>query len=559
MGGGAEDREARRAEKRARKEEKRARKEAKRSRREAAGNGHAGVEATVNGGAAADKAARKEAKRAAKAAKKAAAGAAPAGERALPKEPKNSRVAEVGNLELAKTGPPFRRAFYQEHADVAGMGAAQLAELREKTRCTVEPAASRPVRKFEQLGLEPRFTHACRNFQQPSPIQAECWPLALGGHDVVGIASTGSGKTLAFGIPALVHIAAQAAVGPKPDARGPVALVLGPTRELVSQIGEVLEEAGAKCGIKTACIYGGVPKEPQCAALARGVHIVAATPGRLQDLMDQGKLSLKRVTYLVLDEADRMLDMGFQPVIRAIARQVRSDRQTLMFSATWPMEVSNLAHEFLRAPYAKVTVGSDDLSASHSVKQIVEVCEPDERDGKLIPLLGKYHKSRKNRILIFVLYKKEAARVEQFLNRKGFPCVAVHGDMGQRDRESSVKKFHSGEVPLLVATDVAARGLDIPDVEYVLNYSFPLTVEDYVHRIGRTGRAGKTGISHTFFTVNDKVRSGELIGVLREAKQEIPQELYKFGTTIKKKESKLYGAHFKEVDLSKKGSKITFD
>ena len=545
--GEAEEKRARKEAKRARKEEKRARKEAKRARKEEGAG--AGADAGADGG----KAARKAARKAAKQEKQGAGGGAP------PPEPPAGRLAEVGNLELAKKGAPFRRAFYREHPDVASMGGAQLAELREKTRCSVEPAGSRPVTKFTELGLEPRFTHACRNFQQPSPIQAECWPLALGGQDVVGIASTGSGKTLAFGIPALVHIAAQAAVTSKPEARGPVALVLGPTRELVSQIGEVLEEAGAKCGIKTACIYGGVPKEPQCTALARGVHIVAATPGRLQDLMEQGKLTLKRVTYFVLDEADRMLDMGFQPVIRAIARQIRSDRQTLMFSATWPMEVSNLAHEFLRGPYAKVTVGSDDLSASHSVKQIVEVCEPDERDGKLIGLLGNYHMSRKNRILIFVLYKKEAARVEQFLNRKGFACVAVHGDMGQRDRENSVKQFHAGKVPLLVATDVAARGLDIPDVEYVLNYSFPLTVEDYVHRIGRTGRAGKSGISHTFFTVNDKIRSGELIGVLREAKQEIPQELYKFGTTVKKKESKLYGAHFKEVDLSKKGSKITFD
>ncbi len=405
---------------------------------------------------------------------------------------------------------------------------------------------------FDSLGLSADLLRAVseQGYTEPTPIQSKAIPIILQGKDVMGGAQTGTGKTAGFTLPLLQRLNNNQVNQGKRPVR---ALVLTPTRELAAQVGASVETYGRHLSLRSTVIFGGVKINPQIEKLRQGVDILVATPGRLLDHVSQKTLDLSQIEILVLDEADRMLDMGFQPVIRAIARQIRSDRQTLMFSATWPMEVSNLAHEFLRGPYSKVTVGSDDLSASHSVKQIVEVCEPDERDGKLIGLLGKYHKSRKNRILIFVLYKKEAARVEQFLNRKGFPCVAVHGDMGQRDREKSVKQFHAGEVPLLVATDVAARGLDIPDVEYVMNYSFPLTVEDYVHRIGRTGRAGKSGISHTFFTVNDKVRSGELIGVLREAKQEIPQELYKFGTTIKKKESKLYGAHFKEVDLSKKG------
>jgi ATP-dependent RNA helicase DBP3 len=265
------------------------------------------------------------------------------------------------------------------------------------------------------------------------------------------------------------------------------------------------------------------------------------------------------VTYLVLDEADRMLDLGFEPHIRAICSTIRADRQTLMFSATWPTAVQQLASNFLTRP-VKVNIGSQELAASHSVTQVVEVVDQAARDERLLALLKKYHSSRSNRIIIFVLYKKEAPRVESLLKRKGWNAAAIHGDISQAQRTAAVDGFKAGTVPLLIATDVAARGLDIPDVEVVINYSFPLTIEDYVHRIGRTGRAGKKGTAHTFFTAAaDKPRAGELINVLREAKQQVPEELLAFGTTVKKKEHKLYGAHFKDVDLSKKASKITFD
>jgi ATP-dependent RNA helicase DBP3 len=275
--------------------------------------------------------------------------------------------------------------------------------------------------------------------------------------------------------------------------------------------------------------------------------------------MEEGACKLDEVSFLVLDEADRMLDLGFEPHIRKIAEGIRSDRQTLMFSATWPPAIRKLASEFLAHP-ARVIIGSQDLAASHSVTQIVEVVDGATRDGKLEDLLKKYHKSRTNRIIVFVLYKKEAARVETMLQRKGWKAAAVHGDISQEKRSAAVDSFKSGEMPLLVATDVAARGLDIPDVEVVINYSFPLTTEDYVHRIGRTGRAGKTGIAHTLFVAqNDKPRAGELINVLREAKQAVPEALLAFGTTVKKKESKLYGAHFKDIDHDAKSTKITFD
>lgn len=469
------------------------------------------------------------------------------------------QLALVGDAQLAATRPPLVRALYNEHPAVAAMTQQQVQELHEQRCTTIEGCDLRPVLSFEQTGLPANMLHATRDFVSPSPIQSQCWPIILSGHDMIGIAATGSGKTLAFGLPMLRHIAAQREAGVV-TGKGPLALVMAPTRELALQIAAVLEDAGSKCGISSVCVYGGVPKPPQVAALRSGVDIVVGTPGRLEDLLQDGACKLQNVTYLVLDEADRMLDLGFEPHIRAISSQVRSDRQTLMFSATWPTAVQQLAQNYLSEP-VKVTIGSQELSASHSVTQYVEVVEQHQRDDRLLALLGKYHSSRSNRIIIFVLYKREAPRVEALLKRKGWKAAAIHGDISQAQRTAAVEAFKAGTCPLLIATDVAARGLDIPDVEVVINYSFPLTIEDYVHRIGRTGRAGKTGTSVTFFVGNnDKQRAGELINVLREAKQKVPESLLAFGTTVKKKEHKLYGAHFNpNLDLSKKASKITFD
>jgi ATP-dependent RNA helicase DBP3 len=269
---------------------------------------------------------------------------------------------------------------------------------------------------------------------------------------------------------------------------------------------------------------------------------VVATPGRLLDLLDENALSLSSISHMVLDEADRMLDDGFEPAIRKILSNCPSasnGRQTVMFSATWPEEIRALADTFLRKDVVRVIVGGDELSANHRVTQIVECIEAPAKDRRLLALLEKYHKSRKNRILIFVLYKREAVVLQNTLQNKGYSVTAIHGDKGQHDRTAALEEFKSGRIPLLIATDVAARGLDIPQVEYVLNYSFPLTVEDYVHRIGRTGRGGATGTSHTFFTDFDKGLAGALVGVLQEAKQEVPQEIFKYPMVTKKKSSKV--------------------
>jgi ATP-dependent RNA helicase DBP3 len=303
-------------------------------------------------------------------------------------------------------------------------------------------------------------------------------------------------------------------------------------------------------GLQSACLYGGVPKPPQIQILGRGVEIVIGTPGRLLDLANDGFLSLEDITYLVLDEADRMLDMGFEPAIRALVEQIQSPRrQTLMFSATWPMEIRKMASEYLSNPI-RVTIGSQDLSANHNVTQIVEVIDPFRKDNRLQEILLQHHNKQMNKILIFALYKKEAARLEFDLRRKGWKVQAIHGDMTQSARTQAMNGFRDGSCKLLVATDVAARGLDIDDVEFVINYTFPLTIEDYVHRIGRTGRAGKKGTSYTFFTQHDKQHAAELVTILNEAKQTVPESMLQFGMATKKKEHKLYGAHFKDIDHS---------
>jgi len=382
---------------------------------------------------------------------------------------------------------------------------------------------------------------------------------------VIGIAETGSGKTLAFFLPALMHLRRSPAAS-KGTGRGGKSLrvlTLSPTRELAMQTESLVRAAGEPCGVKSICVYGGVPKGPQIKALRDGIDVVVATPGRLLDLYQNDRAAdLSTCTYVVLDEADRLLDLGFEKDVRSIvsATQAAPERQTCMFTATWPEGVRELASDFLTRPVT-VTVGSAELTANHRVEQRVEVLEPHTKDARLVQLLKQYHSNRKNRVLVFALYKKEAARVETQLQRAGYNCRAIHGDQSQDQRTQALQRFKAGEVPLLVATDVAARGLDIPDVEVVINFTFPLTIEDYIHRIGRTGRAGKTGVSHTLFTQHDKANAGALQNVLREAGQNIPEDLLKFGATVKKKEHKLYGAFGPKSGegFNKGPTKIRFD
>ncbi|KAF6722997.1 putative ATP-dependent RNA helicase DDX17 [Oryzias melastigma] len=360
-----------------------------------------------------------------------------------------------------------------------------------------------------------------QNFKEPTAIQAQGFPLALSGRDMVGIAQTGSGKTLAYLLPAIVHINHQ----PYLDrGDGPICLVLAPTRELAQQVQQVACDYGKSSRIKSTCVYGGAPKGPQIRDLERGVEICIATPGRLIDFLESGKTNLRRCTYLVLDEADRMLDMGFEPQIRKIVDQIRPDRQTLMWSATWPKEVRQLAEDFLK-DYVQINIGALELSANHNILQIVDVCMESEKDQKLIQLMEEIMAEKENKTIIFVETKKRCDDLTRRMRRDGWPAMCIHGDKSQPERDWVLSEFRSGKAPVLIATDVASRGLDVEDVKFVINYDYPNSSEDYIHRIGRTARSTNKGTAYTFFTPGNVRQARELIRVLEEARQAINPKL----------------------------------
>ncbi|KAJ3143820.1 RNA-dependent ATPase [Irineochytrium annulatum] len=470
---------------------------------------------------------------------------------------------EVANHADPESAPKAKIWSYTEHEDLTRMPQSDIDAFLSKNGITVVNASKdRPVLEFDQARFPQELKRALSTFARPTPIQSVSWAPCFNGRDLIGIAATGSGKTLAFGVPAILYIRnklAQANVARGASTKHRVrALIMSPTRELAMQIEKNLEEFGKAMGVTSLCLYGGEKKPIQRTALRNGPDIIVATPGRLLDFVDEGECDLSDVGFFVLDEADRMLDLGFQPDIEKIVAAIKTtDRQTVMFSATWPQSVRKLAERYLRDP-AHITVGSTDLSANVSIRQIVEVLDDRSKDSRLLQLLKEYHKNRKNRIMIFALYKKEAARLEGFVRRNGFNCACIQGDLSQDKRTEAINAFKDGSCPLLIATDVAARGIDVPDVEYVINYTYPLTTEDYCHRIGRTGRAGKKGIAHTFFTQNEKSHSGSLINVLKQAKQDVPDALMAFGTTVKKKLDPTYGAFTREIDPNAKPTKISF-
>ena len=279
----------------------------------------------------------------------------------------------------------------------------------------------RPVTTFDEAGF-PQYVLSevkAQGFDRPTAIQSQGWPMALSGRDVVGIAETGSGKTLTYCLPAIVHINAQPLLAP---GDGPIVLILAPTRELAVQIQAEISKFGKSSRIRNTCVYGGVPKGPQIRDLSRGVEVCIATPGRLIDMLEAGRTNLRRVTYLVLDEADRMLDMGFEPQIRKIISQIRPDRQTCMWSATWPKEVRQLASDFLN-DYIQVNIGSMDLSANHRITQIVEVVSDFEKRDKMIKHLEKIMESQGNKVLIFTGTKRIADEITRFLRQDGWPAL----------------------------------------------------------------------------------------------------------------------------------------
>jgi len=356
--------------------------------------------------------------------------------------------------------PRFEKHFYREHQDVTARPQQDVDSYRAQHQVTVKgnpSACPKPIVKFEEGSFADYIMDTIRRqgWTAPTPIQAQGWPIALSGQDMVGIAQTGSGKTLSFIVPAIVHINHQ----PYLDrGDGPICLVLVPTRELAQQVALVANEFGQPCKVRNCCVYGGAPKGPQIRDLERGAEVCIATPGRLIDFLEAGKTNLRRCTYLVLDEADRMLDMGFEPQIRKIIDQIRPDRQTLMWSATWPKEVKQLAEEFLKN-YIQINIGALQLHANHNILQIVDVCTEDEKNYKLNRLLEEIMGEKENKTLIFTETKKKADELTRRMRRDGWQAVCIHGDKSQPERDWVLHEFRSGKATICVATDVASRGL----------------------------------------------------------------------------------------------------
>lgn len=346
----------------------------------------------------------------------------------------------------------------------------------------------RPIISFDYLPSDTKGEayRYLSTFSTPTAIQSMAWPFLFAGRDIIGVAETGSGKTLAFGIPCVRKVME---INEHRSSRRISAVIITPTRELAIQVSDQLNKLLVPGHITSACIFGGVSKDSQRSAL-KMASIVVATPGRLKDLLNDESITLKKVKYFVLDEADRMLDKGFEQDIKEITHFMPSPtkRQTVLFTATWPTNVRQLAASLTNNP-VMISIGdpSSEIRANTRIKQIVQVMQQHEKEQKLIVTLNEYQRegSTDDKILVFCLYKKEAMRIERFIKSKGFNVAGIHGDLSQYERLKSLESFKSGTVPILVATDVAARGLDIPSVKLVLNVTFPLTIEDYVHRIGR--------------------------------------------------------------------------
>ena len=447
----------------------------------------------------------------------------------------------------------FRKSFYHEPSELSDMTEEEVADLRlELDGIKIRGVdAPKPVQKWSQCGLGVQSLEVIQKlgYEMPSSIQTQAIPSIMSGRDVIGVAKTGSGKTIAFLLPMFRHIKDQR---PLDSLDGPVGLVMTPTRELATQIHKECKPFLKALNLRAVCAYGGAPIKDQIADLKRGAEIIVCTPGRMIDLLaaNSGRVTnLRRVTYVVLDEADRMFDMGFEPQVMKILANIRPDRQTVLFSATFPRQMESLARKTLSKP-VEIVVGGRSVVAPE-ITQIVEVRTEDLKFIRLLELLGNLYSEEKNeddRALIFVDRQESADSLLKDLMRKGYPCMSIHGGKDQIDRDSTIDDFKAGVIPIMIATSVAARGLDVKQLKLVVNYDAPNHLEDYVHRAGRTGRAGNTGTAVTFITPDQERYSLDIAKALRQSGQEVPEELQKlvdaFIEKVKAGKEKVSGSGF---------------
>ena len=416
--------------------------------------------------------------------------------------------------------------FRKPHAQTTGINFDKYDDIPVETSGEGCPE---PITTFteDMVGAQLMTNLQLCNYTKPTPVQKYSVPIGLADRDLMACAQTGSGKTAGFLFPTIVSMLRQGAPelppGHTPRKVYPMALVLAPTRELASQIFDEAQKFCYCTGVRPVVIYGGAEVRNQLRELERGCDLLVATPGRLVDLIERDRISLESIRFLILDEADRMLDMGFEPQIRRIVEQegMPTDRQTFMFSATFPRDIQRLAADFMK-DYIFLAVGRVG-SASKDVIQKIEYVEMHDKIHFLVTFLSQCDDS--GLILIFVERKRDADYLEGVLYKQGFPCASIHGDKTQREREEALHYFKTGECPVLVATDVAARGLDISNVTQVINYDLPNNIDDYVHRIGRTGRVGNVGHALSLMNEKNKNIARELFDLLSENGHEPPRFL----------------------------------
>ena len=470
---------------------------------------------------------------------------------AIANKPKKKALPTTNHSKISYD--TFRKSFYHEPSELSEMTEEEVADLRlELDGIKIRGVdAPKPVQKWSQCGLGVATLDVISKlgYEKPSSIQTQAIPSLMSGRDTLGVAKTGSGKTIAFLLPMFRHIKDQR---PLDALDGPVALVMTPTRELATQIHKECKPFLKALDLRAVCAYGGAPIKDQIADLKRGAEIIVCTPGRIIDLLaaNSGRVTnLRRVTYVVLDEADRMFDMGFEPQVMKILANVRPDRQTALFSATFPRQMEALARKTLSKPI-EIVVGGRSVVAPE-ITQIVEVRPEESKFLRLLELLGNLYLEEKNeddRALIFVDRQESADGLLKDLMRKGYPCMSIHGGKDQIDRDSTIEDFKAGVIPIMIATSVAARGLDVKQLKLVVNYDAPNHLEDYVHRAGRTGRAGNVGTAVTFITEDQERYSLDIAKALRQSGQQVPDDVQKlvdrFIEKVKAGKEKVSGSGF---------------
>jgi ATP-dependent RNA helicase RhlE len=451
----------------------------------------------------------------------------------MKKTPSRAKSGTKSPAKAAKKSAPASEKKKTAKTTPAGISEARQPELTSSQASEIIPGATLAIEppgeilSFEDLGLMPELLEAVKDagYSTPTPIQQRAIPLALNGRDLIGLAQTGTGKTAGFTLPIIQRLL-EGEHGSNPTGAHRVrALILTPTRELCIQVEESFRKYGKHTGLRVLPVFGGVPVEPQTKQLRQGIDVVVATPGRLLDHMERQNVVFDDLEVLVLDEADRMLDMGFAPQLNRIVAEVPRFRQTLLFSATMPPEVEALARKYLRKPMV-VQVGRRSSAAS----TVTHAVYPVPRDRKT-DLLAELLKSKgMDSVLIFSRTKHGADKIVRHLESKGISATAMHADKSQGERMRALEDFKQGKVRVLVATDIAQRGLDVSGISHVINYDVPQQAEDYVHRIGRTGRAASTGDAFTFMAADEIAMVRSIERVIGEPIPRISVPGYDFGS-----------------------------